>query len=134
MAEKNIQMNGNYANPSLGVHQFNRADGADSGAKFSSETSSVIKDALSMIQADPTGFNRNLNKRIKRADNIAQQTRLNIKLDKKEERQEKRAQKMLDKNPEYANRAVEKSAQANAKQAMLEQIVSNPLLPINKTK
>ncbi len=133
MANKNEQMSGAYADPKLTFAPIALANGSSNNA-WQKESSKVVNDAMGELQTDPDGFNRNLNKRIKRADNIAQQTRLNIKLDKKEQRQEKRAQKMLDKNPEYANRAAEKSAQANAKQAMLQQIVSNPLLPINKTK
>jgi hypothetical protein len=98
-----------YTKPKIAVTPISSANGEKSSAIGSGETSENINSALEQSQDDPTGFNRNLNKRIKRADNIAQQTRLNIKLDKKEQRQKKRAQKMLDKNPEYAKRASDKA-------------------------
>ncbi len=121
-----------YTNPKLAVSPIFSAGGEKTSAIGSGETSENINSALEQLQDDPTGFNRNLNKRIKRADNIAQQTRLNIKLDKKKQRQEKRAQKMLDKNPEYVNRTAEEAAQGNAKKAMLEQVISNPMFHLNK--
>jgi len=122
MADKDSQMYGNYANPKLSVTPISLANGKSASAIGSQETNTDVVDALSQLKANPTGFNRNLNKRIKRADNIAQQTRLNIKLDKKEKRQEKRAQIMLDKNPEYVNRAAEEGAQALAEKAKEEQV------------
>ncbi len=109
MAEKDTQMGGAYANPKLAVTPISSAGGEKASAIGLTENSDVIKGAMKELQDNPDGFNRNLNKRIKRADNIAQQTRLNIKLDKKEQRQEKRAQKMLDKNPEYAKRVSDKA-------------------------
>ena len=137
MAEKDTQMGGAYANPKRDITKINIrpmavAGGEKAGSIGSGETSEVVLGALSMIKDNPTGFNRNLNKRIKRADNVAQQTRLNIKLDKKEKRQEKRAQEMLDRNPEYVNRTAEEAAQGNAKKAMLEQVISNPMFHLNK--
>ena len=88
-----------YTNPRINVSTIFSAGGKKPSAIGLTENNDVIKGAMEELKDNPDGFNRNLNKRIKRADNIAQQTRLNIKLNKKEQRQKKRAQRMLDKNP-----------------------------------
>lgn len=109
MAEKDTQMGGAYANPKLAVTPISSAGGEKASAIGLTENSDVIKGAMKELQDNPDGFNRNLNKRIKRADNIAQQTRLKIKLDKKEQNQKRRAQNKINRNPEYAKRASDKA-------------------------
>ncbi len=109
MAEKDTQMGGAYANPKLAVTPISSAGGEKASAIGLTENSDVIKGAMKELQDNPDGFNRNLNKRIKRADNIAQQTRLKIKLDKKEQNQKRRAQNKLNRNPEYAKRVSDKA-------------------------
>lgn len=94
-----------YTNPVIGTSLIRSASGGGSNNSFHKENNSAINKANAQLADPQSGFNRGLKKRIKGAGNIAQQTKLKIKLDKKERNQEKRAQKKLDRNPEYTREA-----------------------------
>jgi len=116
---------GSYTDPRINIMPIRLTNGASSGMNLNKENNSVINNAMAQATGPQSGFNRNLKKRIKGADNIAQQTRLNIKLDKKEQRQEKRAQKMLDRNPEYT-RKPEKERRGEMKKVQNRNMTFHP--------
>ncbi len=134
MADKDGQTGGAYANPRINVTPIRLTNGSSSGANLNKESSSAINDAMAKATGPQSGFNRGLKKRIKGADNIAQQTRLKIKLDKKEQNQEKRAQNKLDRNPEYVQRASDKAeSKVDASINKLDAAM-NPFKPTNGYK
>lgn len=134
MADKNGQTGGAYANPKIDVTPIMLTNGSSSGANLNKENNSAINDAMAQATSPQSGFNRNLKKRIKGADNIAQQTRLKIKLDKREQNQERRAQKKLDRNPEYVQRASDKAeGRVDASLNKLDAAM-NPFKPTNGYK
>jgi len=134
MADKDGQIGGAYANPRINVTPITLTNGSSSGANLNKESNSAINDAMAQATSPQSGFNRNLKKRIKGADNIAQQTRLKIKLDKKEQNQERRAQKKLDRNPEYVQRAFDKAeGRVDASLSKLDAAM-NPFKPTNGYK
>tara|TARA_R110000751_G_scaffold87326_1_gene173170 strand:+ start:160 stop:726 length:567 start_codon:yes stop_codon:yes gene_type:complete len=84
------------------------------GTDFSSiprATKKAMKESFAMptaaggdkvVEAEEPGFNKDLKKKIKNSDNIAQKTRRSVRLEKKEDRQEARAKRIIKRNPEYA--------------------------------
>ena len=116
-------LNDSYTNPKgIDYSSLHGATKKDAKKSFAMPTAAG---GHKTVEADKPGFNKDLKKRIKNSDNIAQETRLKIKLGKKEQRQEGRAQNKLDRNPGYIKNAAEKNADSNAKNAML-QLVTNP--------
>jgi len=134
------QTNDSYNNVGkINFASFNVAGGSKtSGGAISdgSENNDAIKSSLASAESGggTSGYNKDLNSRIDDADNIAQETRLKIKLDKKEGRQEKRAQNKLDRNPEYKQKVSDiAEGRIDASIGKLDAAM-NSYKPVNVTK